>query len=58
MDADNRGKGQAGGMRTKSTVNRLQMYKQRAKRDKDGKVLKMDLQSRELPSTRIIPDRR
>lgn len=58
MDATARGKGAAGGMRTAATVRRLQMYKQRAKRDSKGKVLKMDLQSRELPSTRIIPDRR
>jgi len=27
-------------------------------RDSKGKILKMDLQSKELPSTRITPDRR
>jgi nuclear GTP-binding protein len=34
------------------------MYKQRAVRDKKGKIIKQDLQSKELPSTRIVPDRR
>jgi nuclear GTP-binding protein len=58
MDEKHRGKGAAGGMRDKGTVRRLMMYKQRPVRDKKGKVLKMDLQSRELPSTRIVPDRR
>lgn len=44
--------------RSAATVRRLAMYKQRAVRDKKGKILKQDLQSKELPSTRIIPDRR
>jgi hypothetical protein len=58
MDEKHRGKGAAGGMRDKGTVRRLMMYKQRPVRDSKGKVLKMDLQSRELPTTRIVPDRR
>ena len=44
--------------RSAATVRRLAMYKQRAVRDKKGKLIKQDLQSKELPSTRIIPDRR
>eukprot|EP00959_Pyramimonas_sp_CCMP1952_P022779 478597-Pyramimonas_sp.AAC.1 len=58
MDETKRGKGVAGGMRSASTVKRLKMYKQRAVHDKKGKLLKQDLQSRELPNTRIVPDRR
>ena len=34
------------------------MYKTRAKRDAKGRVVHEDLQSKELPSTRIQPDRR
>ena len=34
------------------------MYKQRPIRDKKGKIIKQELQSKELPSTRIVPDRR
>jgi nuclear GTP-binding protein len=45
-------------MRSAATVRRLMMYKQKAVRDKKGKLIKQDLQSKELPSTRIIPDRR
>jgi nuclear GTP-binding protein len=44
--------------RSAATVRRLKMYKQRPIRDKKGKVLKQELQSKELPSTRIVPDRR
>lgn len=46
------------GGRTSATVRRLKMYNTRPKRDAKGKVLKYDLQSQELPSTRIQPDRR
>ncbi|KAL0452558.1 UNVERIFIED_CONTAM: Nuclear/nucleolar GTPase 2 [Sesamum latifolium] len=34
------------------------MYNTRPTRDSKGKILKHDLQSKELPSTRIMPDRR
>ena len=34
------------------------MYNNRAKRDKNGKIISQDFQSKELPSTRIQPDRR
>ncbi|OEL33193.1 Nuclear/nucleolar GTPase 2 [Dichanthelium oligosanthes] len=34
------------------------MYKTRPKRDRSGKVLRNDFQSKELPNTRIEPDRR
>ncbi|TYK01950.1 nuclear/nucleolar GTPase 2 [Cucumis melo var. makuwa] len=44
--------------RSAATVRRLKMYNTRPKRDRKGKVLKNDLQSNELPDTRIQPDRR
>ena len=34
------------------------MYNSRAKRDKNGKIISQDFQSKELPNTRIQPDRR
>jgi nuclear GTP-binding protein len=34
------------------------MYKSRAKRDKNGKIIHQEFQSKDLPSTRIQPDRR
>ncbi|KAG6536622.1 hypothetical protein ZIOFF_001680 [Zingiber officinale] len=46
------------GARTAATVRRLKMYNSRPKRDRKGKVLRHELQSKELPSTRIEPDRR
>ncbi|XP_074562491.1 nuclear/nucleolar GTPase 2 [Curcuma longa] len=46
------------GARTGATVRRLKMYNSRPKRDRKGKVLRHELQSKELPSTRIEPDRR
>ncbi|CAA3004748.1 nuclear nucleolar GTPase 2, partial [Olea europaea subsp. europaea] len=44
--------------RSGATVRRLKMYDTRPKRNTKGKILKNDLQSKELPSTRIQPDRR
>ncbi|CAM8896759.1 unnamed protein product [Rhodiola kirilowii] len=44
--------------RTAATVRRLKMYNTRPKRDRKGKILRHELQSKELPSTRIAPDRR
>ncbi|XP_022133818.1 nuclear/nucleolar GTPase 2 isoform X1 [Momordica charantia] len=44
--------------RSAATVRRLKMYNTRPKRDRKGKVLKNELQSKELPDTRIQPDRR
>ncbi|XP_052178525.1 nuclear/nucleolar GTPase 2 [Diospyros lotus] len=44
--------------RSASTVRRLKMYNSRPRRDTKGKIVKHDLQSKELPSTRIQPDRR
>lgn len=55
------GKGGKGGdksMRSAATVRRLKMVNQRPKRDTKGKLLWQDLQSKELPNTRIEPDRR
>jgi nuclear GTP-binding protein len=46
------------GSRTAATVRRLKMYKTRPKRNRSGKILKNDFQSKELPNTRIQPDRR
>ncbi|KAI8471387.1 MAG: NUC091 domain-containing protein [Monoraphidium minutum] len=56
-DANRATKG-SGGQRDAATVRRLAMYKTRPVRDKKGKVLHEDLQSKELPTTRIQPDRR
>ncbi|CAH9053128.1 unnamed protein product [Cuscuta europaea] len=57
LDVNRDASGTKGG-RSAATVRRIKMYKTRPKRDKKGKVLKHDLQSKELPSTRIEPDRR
>ncbi|KAK8949001.1 hypothetical protein KSP39_PZI006007 [Platanthera zijinensis] len=55
----NRQNGAAGkGTRSAGTVRRLKMYNVCPKRDRKGKILKHDLQSKELPNTRIEPDRR
>ena len=43
--------------RTAATARRLKMYNSRAKRDKNGRLISQELQSKELPSTRIVPDR-
>lgn len=34
------------------------MYNSKAKRDKNGRIISQDFQSKELPNTRIQPDRR
>ena len=34
------------------------MYNSKAKRNKKGKIIHQDFQSKELPTTRIQPDRR
>jgi nuclear GTP-binding protein len=57
MSTEGRGKGSQS-QRSAATVRRLLMYKQKPTRDKKGKLIKQDLQSKELPSTRIVPDRR
>ncbi|XP_015899094.2 nuclear/nucleolar GTPase 2 [Ziziphus jujuba] len=44
--------------RSAATVRRLKMYNTRPKRDRKGKILQHELQSKELPNTRIQPDRR
>ncbi|XP_061337075.1 nuclear/nucleolar GTPase 2-like [Gastrolobium bilobum] len=44
--------------RSAATVRRLKMYNTRPVRDRKGKVLTNEYQSKELPSTRIQPDRR
>lgn len=44
--------------RSAATVRRLKMYNTRPKRDRKGKILQHEFQSKELPNTRIQPDRR
>ena len=39
-------------------VRRLAMYNNKAKRDPKGRIISQDFQSKELPNTRIQPDRR
>uniref|UniRef100_R7WCU3 Nuclear/nucleolar GTPase 2 n=1 Tax=Aegilops tauschii TaxID=37682 RepID=R7WCU3_AEGTA len=62
---DKKGAGGGGGGRRgrraahgAATVRRLKMYKLRSVRDRGGKIVKHDLQSKELPNTCIEPDRR
>ncbi|GJN31481.1 hypothetical protein PR202_gb19886 [Eleusine coracana subsp. coracana] len=57
-DKKGAGGGAGGGSRSASTVRRLQMYKTRPKRDRGGKIIRNEFQSKELPNTRIEPDRR
>jgi len=58
LDANRRDGGGSGDTRTAATVRRLKMYNTRPKRDSKGKILSHEFQSKELPSTRIQPDRR
>ncbi|KAI3427550.1 Nuclear/nucleolar GTPase 2 [Psidium guajava] len=44
--------------RSAATVRRLKMYNSRPKRNSKGKIVSHELQSKELPNTRIQPDRR
>ncbi|KAJ7517359.1 hypothetical protein O6H91_21G020600 [Diphasiastrum complanatum] len=46
------------GIRSSATVRRLSMYKSKPVRNSKGHILHQELQSNELPSTRIQPDRR
>eukprot|EP00191_Tetraselmis_sp_GSL018_P005102 CAMPEP_0177613496 /NCGR_PEP_ID=MMETSP0419_2-20121207/22020_1 /TAXON_ID=582737 /ORGANISM="Tetraselmis sp., Strain GSL018" /LENGTH=102 /DNA_ID=CAMNT_0019110225 /DNA_START=90 /DNA_END=395 /DNA_ORIENTATION=+ len=46
------------GQRDAATVRRLNMYKKKAVRNKEGQIIHQEYQSKELPSTRIQPDRR
>ncbi|KAM7277719.1 hypothetical protein ACFE04_004853 [Oxalis oulophora] len=48
----------ASSSRTAATVRRLKMYKTRPKRSAGGKILRNEFQSKDLPNTRIQPDRR
>ncbi|KAF5842967.1 NUC091 domain-containing protein [Dunaliella salina] len=57
LDTNRPSKGVAN-QRDAATTRRLKMYKQRAVRDKNGKLISQELQSKDLPSTRIQPDRR
>ncbi|KAK9093347.1 hypothetical protein Syun_028258 [Stephania yunnanensis] len=50
--------GDSGGTRSAATVRRLKVYNTRPKRDRKGKILRNEYQSKDLPSTRIQPDRR
>ncbi|KAF7822741.1 nuclear/nucleolar GTPase 2 [Senna tora] len=44
--------------RSAATVRRLNMYNTRPVRDRKGKILSNEYQSKDLPNTRIQPDRR
>ncbi|GKV15921.1 hypothetical protein SLEP1_g26650 [Rubroshorea leprosula] len=57
LDVNRSGSGIKDG-RSAATVRRLKMYNTRPKRDNKGKILSHELQSKELPNTRIQPDRR
>eukprot|EP00798_Chlamydomonas_sp_ICE-L_P023349 gene23349-30600_t len=57
LDSSRAAKG-GSNMRDAATVRRLEMYKKQPKRDSKGKMIHEDLQSHDLPSTRIQPDRR
>ncbi|EXB76300.1 Nucleolar GTP-binding protein 2 [Morus notabilis] len=57
LDA-NRSDSKKNDSRSAATVRRLKMYKTRPKRDSQGKILSNEFQSKELPDTRIQPDRR
>ncbi|XP_022717084.1 nuclear/nucleolar GTPase 2-like [Durio zibethinus] len=54
----NRSDGKNKDSRSAATVRRLKMYDTRPKRDNKGKILSHEFQSKELPNTRIQPDRR
>lgn len=58
LDTNRGNDGSSKDSRSAATVRRLKMYNTRPKRDRRGKILKHELQSKELPSTRIQPDRR
>ncbi|KAF6175801.1 hypothetical protein GIB67_003289 [Kingdonia uniflora] len=57
LDVNRQKDGGGKGGRTAATVRRLKMYDVRPKRSTGGKILNHELQSKELPSTRIKPDR-
>ncbi|XP_074279235.1 nuclear/nucleolar GTPase 2 [Silene latifolia] len=54
----NRSNAESSNQRSSATVNRLKMYKTRPKRNSKGHILRHEFQSKDLPSTRIQPDRR
>ena len=54
----NRPSAEGPGRRSAATVRRLKLYRQRPVRNKRGKIVRQDLQSQDLPNTRIAPDRR
>lgn len=58
LDANRRDGGGSADSRSAATVRRLKMYNVRPKRDSKGTILKHEYQSKDLPSTRIQPDRR
>lgn len=58
LDTNRRDGSGNGDTRTAATVRRLKMYNTLPKRDSKGKILSQEFQSKELPSTRIQPDRR
>lgn len=45
-------------LRTKATINRLNMYKDRPVRNRTGQIVHQTYQSKDLPTTRIEPNRK
>lgn len=51
-------KSKQGNFRDRATIQRLKLYKTKPVRNSEGKILKNAFQSKELPKTRIAPNRR
>jgi len=45
-------------LRSKATINRIKVYRQQPIRDENGKILKWEYQSRDVPTARILPNRK
>jgi len=45
-------------LRDRATIKRLKIYSTKPIRDKSGKIIKYDLQSKEVPDARVAPNRR
>lgn len=58
LDQQRRDGNKSDNLRSSATVRRLSMYNSRPVRNSKGRILHHDLQSKEMPSTRIQPDRR
>lgn len=45
-------------LRSKATINRIKVYRQQPIRDEKGKILKWEYQSKDVPTARILPNRK